>query len=201
MAQLPIKPRLGKKYPARKLDKNQLYLMLGAIPRNGFWSSYKRAILILASTSGLRISELLDLRPNEIDFSAGTIFVRNGKCGKSRTVGLNSAAVEPIRAWMAARATLKVGEANPLFCAEDGSKASPSALNQMLKRLAKKVGIAQRVSFHQLRHNLAVVLDSKSVPLTQISAILGHAYLSTTEYYLKAINPKHAINTLQVMQF
>lgn len=138
-------------------------------------------IIRLMLNTGLRASEVLSLRNENIDWTSGIITVRNGKGGKDRTLWINEADLDILRTW-------KVKSPNPaaafLFTTLKGREISSRHLRLMIKRRAKRAGIAKDVHPHMLRHTFATGLykDTKN-NIRMVQKALGHAHLSTTMIY------------------
>lgn len=129
---------------------------------------------ILGFCSGLRISEILHLKPENIDMKAHSIAVKRGKNGKDRVAPLPKGFTQK---------SLKL---LPIEC-------TPRALQLSFKRAIKKAGINKTdLHFHSLRHSFAIRCIEQQIPLNQVQLLLGHSNISTTGIYLHA-NPKDAL--------
>jgi len=138
--------------------------------------------------AGLRVSEALALLPADVDLDARQVYVRRGKGGFERRVGLLPAAVPWVERWVRKRAELRVGRSRPLFCAiakgKAGKGVSRQAVDAMLKRRARRAGLeVERIHAHALRHSLAARMHAR-LPAAAVQAQLGHASLATTSRYL-----------------
>jgi site-specific recombinase XerD len=158
-----------------------------------------RALILLLWRSGLRVSEALALRPQDIDLKRGTVFVRRGKGGKARTVGLDDFAHDALALWLERRPAPRRGA--PLFCQitikRVGQPLSANYVRHLFKRLARKAGIEKRVHPHALRHSMAVDLMQEGAALDVISGQLGHEHPSTTDAYLRRIAPDRLIEAIR----
>ena len=137
-----------------------------------------RCVVELLYGSGLRRSELLNLKINDIDSKRMLVRVEGGKGNKDRLTLLSQNALVDLR--------LYFKEWKPkvfLFEGRKGGKYSPESVVQIVKRAANKAGIRQTVSPHTLRHSFATHLLESNVDLRQIQVLLGHGSSKTTEIY------------------
>ena len=152
-----------------------------AAPKEGHDAPRDRAMLEVLYASGLRVSELISLREEDVHFEVGYLKVV-GKGNKARVVPLGETALEAIQAYIASkkRATQR-GEA--LFVTSRGGPFTRQGFWKLLDRYARLAGIAQKISPHVLRHSFATHLLSRGADLRIVQAMLGHADISTTEIY------------------
>jgi len=141
-----------------------------------------RAILELAYSSGLRLSELAGLDVARVDFATGEARVL-GKGAKERIVPVGRAALDAIRAWLSPRAALaRPGEA-ALFVGRGGARLSPRSIEERLAAWAVKQGLDRRVHPHMLRHSFASHVLQSSGDLRAVQEMLGHASIASTQVY------------------
>lgn len=156
-----------------------------------------RAIVELLYSSGLRLAELVSLdwryfpaaggcAPSAgwIDLESGEVTV-TGKGGKKRAVPIGTAAVQALRAWLAARATLPRADERALFVSARGARIAPRSVQARLARLARRLGLGVHVHPHVLRHSMASHLLQSSGDLRAVQELLGHANIATTQIYTK----------------
>jgi integrase/recombinase XerD len=132
----------------------------------------------LLYSSGLRISELLNLKKGDLDRYRMVVVVRRGKGMKDRISLLSRVALECLDQYFALYQPV-----NWLFEGPDGKRYSASSVNQIVMRCAKKAGISKRVTAHTLRHSFATHLLEKGTDLRYIQVLLGHGSSKTTERY------------------
>jgi len=148
------------------------------------------AIVFLLWCTGVRCSELCDLSPADIDRRRGTVWVAEGKGGKSRTVvtprGHRPELWKRLDRWLAARRDHAWTDST-LFCSLQGARLDPSYVRKALAQLAVRGGVERRFHPHGLRHTFASTMHLQGVPLPTIMAQLGHNDLSITGAYLKRI--------------
>ena len=142
------------------------------------------AILELFYSSGLRLSELVNLDIDALDFSAGTVKV-TGKGNKTRIVPMGSHAIEAIQKWLQVRANIvKIDTARkPVFIGLQGRRISARNIQYRLKEWSIKQGINSSVHPHMLRHSFASHVLQSSGDLRAVQEMLGHANISTTQVY------------------
>ncbi len=141
-----------------------------------------KAILELLYSSGLRLSELTGLAEDDVNFRDATVRV-TGKGSKTRIVPVGSHALAALKAWLPARGQLARAGAKALFVGQDGRALGPRAVQSRLKQWAMKLGLADKVHPHALRHSFASHLLQSSGDLRAVQELLGHASISTTQVY------------------
>ena len=141
-----------------------------------------KAMFELFYSSGLRLTELINLTPEDLNFTESTVIV-HGKGDKTRIVPIGRQAIQALREWMKQReALLKPGE-NALFLSRNGRGISSRSVSQRLKMRALQQGISLNVHPHVLRHSFASHLLQSSADLRAVQEMLGHANISTTQTY------------------
>jgi integrase/recombinase XerC len=141
-----------------------------------------KAMLELCYSSGLRLAELVNLEPEDLNLVEGTARV-TGKGGKARIVPVGSRAVEVLREWMRQRvAFVKPGE-TALFLSRYGKHISRRSINQRLKLQALQQGASVDIHPHMLRHSFASHVLQSSGDLRAVQEMLGHASISSTQIY------------------
>lgn len=140
-----------------------------------------RTMLMLAYASGLRVSELVRLRIEDIDGNRGLIHIRNAKGKKDRfTVFPESLRGQLIAYWK----NYKLGTSGWLFPGETSDKhLATRSIQAVSARAIQASGITKRVSMHTLRHSFATHLLDHGTDLRYIQEILGHSSSKTTEIY------------------
>jgi integrase/recombinase XerD len=138
-----------------------------------------KAVFMVAYDSGLRISEILNLRAEDIDSQRMVIRIRQGKGNRDRYARLTPGLLELLREyWRSERPRTW------LFPGADGRRRyDPSTPSQMLKKACRKAGITKRVSMHVLRHTCATHLLEAGTNLRVIQRLLGHTSINTTALY------------------
>lgn len=141
------------------------------------------AMLELLYGSGLRISELLDLRLQDLHINMGFINVV-GKGNKERIVPIGEQGAHALKRYIdKGRTQLKKIPGDTLFVNSRGNGISRVGFYKVLKRLTTKAGIMKDVSPHTLRHSFASHLLENGVDLRMVQELLGHEDISTTQIY------------------
>ena len=145
-----------------------------------------RAILEVLYATGLRVSELIGLRPSDVDLDVG-LLTAFGKGRKERLVPLGSEACAWVRRYSSTvRGTLGGGRgaaAKALFVSNRGGKLSGMGLWGIVRRHAVTAGVQDTLTPHVLRHSFATHLLENGADLRALQAMLGHADISTTQIY------------------
>lgn len=141
-----------------------------------------KAIYELFYSSGLRLAELVDLDPPQLDMNAGEVRV-TGKGSKTRIVPLGAYAITALQAWLAVRDQLAKAGETALFVGQRGSRISPRVVQLRMKQWGIKLGITSNVHPHLLRHSFATHVLQSSGDLRAVQEMLGHASISTTQVY------------------
>jgi site-specific recombinase XerD len=189
----------GQKLPAEPLDQAEIKALLAACGGVTLVDVRNHALLVVMWRSGLRCSEALDLRPQDIRFSDGSIRVLHGKGSKARTVGIDDSALAVLSVWVDRRQAAGIID-GPLFCTLEppGRPLATRYVRTLMTRLGRKAGIGHRVHPHGLRHTLAVELCREGWPVPLISRQLGHTNVATTETYLAGLHPREVIDRARV---
>ncbi|MDR0640337.1 MAG: tyrosine-type recombinase/integrase [Holosporales bacterium] len=137
------------------------------------------ALLALIYSVGLRISEAINIKRDEFLNSSGFLRI-NGKGGKTRTIPLIADIHNLIRKYLG---VCIYQQAEYLFVNRFGAKLSASATQKLLKNLRRKLGLAETVTPHALRHSCATHLMESSGDLRSIQELLGHSSISSTQIY------------------
>ncbi len=138
------------------------------------------AILELFYSSGLRLSELAELKLPQLDLISGEVTV-TGKGNKTRIVPVGSRAAEALAQWLA----LRPASTDYVFPGRGGAHLGQRAIELRLKQWAKCAGLEANVHPHVLRHSFASHLLQSSGDLRAVQEMLGHASISTTQIYTR----------------
>ncbi len=134
------------------------------------------AMIALMLNAGLRLSEIRDLRVDDIELRerSGKVIVRKGKGGKYREIPLNSDARIAVKSWLAVRPD----ETDFLL----GGRFNERTVQYHLKRLARKAGL-EHLTPHQLRHTFGKNLVDAQVSIDRVALLMGHSDINTTAIY------------------
>ena len=175
-------PKTRQKLP-KVLSEEEVNKLLD-INLNTDFDYRNKAMLELMYSSGLRVSELINLNVNDIDLMNSTVRIF-GKGSKERIIPLNDYASEALKKYILYhRATLfKHGENNYLFLNNHGNKMTRQGFFKILKKIALEKNIKTDFSPHTLRHSFATHLLKYGADLRSIQELLGHSDISTTQIY------------------
>ncbi len=197
------KPKAERKpyNPGKILSPKQILKLLdpGAATNSMYntaprYKARNRAIVILIMTSGLRSSEVAALTLADLDFENGTVTVQSGKGNKFRISSFPSIAQEAIEEYMnSGFRPAGVTADRSLFGTEsrDGMWEPMDRFDiaNAVMRYVKAVTGLERIRGHALRHAYASFALLQGLPVEDISALLGHSDIKTTEYYLSRLIP------------
>jgi site-specific recombinase XerD len=167
------RPKLDERLPSI-LSKSEINSIL-----EGEKNPKHNLLIMLAYSSGLRVSEVVSLKIGHIDFSRKVIYIRSGKGRKDRNSILSNRAASFINEYVSV-----YGIKDWLFPGmQSGSHLSIRSAQSIFNKAVAKVGIQKDVSIHSLRHTFATHLLENGVDIKYIQELLGHAFLKTTERY------------------
>ena len=174
-------PKANKKLP-QTLSIDQVFNLIN-IPQTGFIDTRDKAILEFFYSSGLRLSELVNIHISDIDMSEQTLKVL-GKGNKFRIVPIGRKAIEALNLWILQRNKLnKILDSELLFLNQHGKKLTARAIQYRLKFWAQKNNIPENIHPHLLRHSFASHVLQSSQDLRAVQELLGHSNISTTQIY------------------
>lgn len=189
-------PKLPKKLP-EFLSIEEVDRMLAQPDASTKLGFRDRTMLELLYAAGLRVSELVNLRPLDYDPQSGILRIW-GKGSKERLVPIHQVAQDWLDSYLAAwRGQFKpVDEA--AFLNRSGKRLSRQGVWKLIKRYALQAGIRRKISPHTLRHSFATHLLEGGADLRVVQTLLGHADISATEIYthvqaqrLRALHEQH----------
>lgn len=169
-----MKPRKPKKLPVA-ISEAEFTKLVAEVKK-----MHHKVAFLLGFGSGLRISEVINLQPKDIDMKEKRILVVEGKGKKDRVVPLPKGFREYHIKYI------------PLSC-------KARALQKAFKFYCEKAGLLEAkptLHFHSLRHGFATQCVRKGVKLSMIQMMMGHADISTTGIYIQ-LNPEEALNEYQ----
>lgn len=173
---------MGRRLP-RVLTPQELRALLDAVNWDSTTGLRNRVALELMAYSGLRVTEVCNLRPRDVDLEGRRVNVRNGKGGKDRVVPLRDGTITFLRRWRHERHQ----QASYLLHTVKGGQykqMSRSSALKMVKHYGAAAGLdTEGLGCHTLRHTCATMLRRAGVDLVIIQEILGHKHMSTTRIY------------------
>ncbi len=177
-------PKIGRKLPDT-LEFHEIEALLAEIDLSTDGGTRNRAMLETLYSSGLRVTELIELRISNIYVEEGFIRVI-GKGSKERLVPVGREALKYIRLYkdhVRVHLDIKKGHEDFLFLNMRGSHISRISVFTIIKDLALKAGINKSISPHTFRHSFATHLIEGGADLRAVQEMLGHESITTTEIY------------------
>jgi integrase/recombinase XerD len=191
-------PRIGRPLP-KYLTPTEVERLLAAPPRTDPVSLRDRTLLLLLYATGLRATEAVSLRLEQLDFSVGFLRVL-GKGGKERVVPVARPALDELNLYLrdSRPSLLNKRVSNLLFPGRSGRPLTRQTLWNRIRHWARAAGIEGHLSPHTLRHSFAGHLLAGGADLRAVQAMLGHADIATTQIYtyvtpdrLRQVHQKH----------
>ena len=182
-------PKLKKSLP-KVLSEEEVDKLLD-INLNTPFDYRNKAMLELMYSSGLRVSELINLNVNDIDLKNETVRIF-GKGAKERIIPLNEYASDSLKQYINnyRKEMFKHGEVDYLFLNNHGRKMTRQGFFKILKKIAKEKNIKTDFSPHTLRHSFATHLLKYGADLRSIQELLGHSDISSTQIYTHVTNER-----------
>lgn len=173
-------PKGAKKLP-KVLDVDQVDRLLSGAQSSPL-EMRDHAMMELMYSSGLRLSELVNLDLVDVDLQAGQVKI-TGKGNKTRYLPIGQHAREALSSWLEQRISIVKPEENAVFINHRGSRLSQRAVQKRMREQAQKTELGVHVHPHMLRHSFASHLLESSGDLRSVQELLGHANISTTQIY------------------
>ena len=178
-------PKQEKRLP-KCLDLEQVQKLLDAPGDGDLLSSRDKAMLEVLYSSGIRVSELVELEMSDLDLQEGVLRVR-GKGRKDRLTPIGSQAINALKRYFDMRATDPKMNNSPhasrVFLNKHGEALSTRSVRRKLDKYLVSAGLDPGISPHTLRHSFATHLLNNGADLRSVQELLGHQSLSTTQIY------------------
>jgi len=187
------RPKKDKKLPV-VLNQEEISKILSSIT-----NIKHRPILMLIYSAGLRVSEVVKLKPGDIDDERKLIHIKGGKGRKDRYTMLSEVAMEMIRRYLK-----EYGQSIWLFSSQDKEKhITTRTVEKIFSNACRKANIKKNATLHSLRHSFATHLLERGTDLRYIQELLGHKSSKTTEIYTHVSNKdigkiKSPLDSLQI---
>lgn len=181
-AALLVSPQQSRRLP-ESISEQQIDALL-AVDTDQRLGLRDKAMLELLYATGLRVSELVQIKQGDVSLRQGVVRVL-GKGGKERLVPIGERALDALQAYLDEQrpALAKNPAEAALFLTERGKPMTRQAFWYLIKRHAARAGITTRLSPHMLRHCFATHLLDHGADLRVVQLLLGHSDLSTTQIY------------------
>ena len=176
-------PRIGRSLP-KTLSEEEVDALLAAPNTDEPLGHRDRTMLELLYATGLRVSELINLKQSQINFNQGVLRII-GKGDRERLIPLGEESVRWLKDFIGGprMEILLERQTDYLFPTRRGNRMTRQAFWHIIKRYAEKAGIRQKMSPHSLRHAFATHLLNRGADLRVVQMLLGHSDLSTTQIY------------------
>jgi len=187
------RPKKDKKLPV-VLSQEEISRILSSIT-----NIKHRLILMLIYSAGLRVSEVVKLKPGDIDDERKLIHIKGGKGRKDRYTMLSEVAIEMIRRYLK-----EYGQSIWLFSSQDKEKhITTRTVEKIFSNACRKANIKKNATVHSLRHSFATHLLERGTDLRYIQELLGHKSSKTIEIYTHVNNKdigkiKSPLDSLQI---
>jgi len=184
-------PKQEKRLP-KFLELDAITRLLSTPDDNTLLGARDRAMLEVMFSTGVRVSELVDMNFVDIDFNAPTVRVR-GKGKKQRTAPIGKTAIAAIQKYLDLRRADSRSasfDKEALFVNKHGQRLSTRSVRRKLDKYLAECGLDPSISPHTLRHSFATHMLNNGADLRSVQELLGHQSLSTTQIYTHLTTPR-----------
>ena len=207
---VPRKLRAKERYDEAKsvLRKEDIQRLVGAQRPDGMWRSAwlrNKAMCFLAMSSGMRLSEMVSLRPLDIDAENLILTVQSGKGRKGRVVSITNMALDAMKEYADNVRPKDATKEDPFFCRVVNGEIKPVSKRTVEYCIKEHVSVTtgrEDITPHCLRHSYASILAAENVPVVDIQSVLGHSSIQQTERYIQRLGTpseaaKHATAAIE----
>jgi len=185
-ASLSSTPRLEKHIPSF-LSVDEMFTLLEMPDKTKLQGLRDKAIMETLYSSGLRVSELVEMNEDDLDLNLGIIKIM-GKGKKERIVPIGNKAIEALKDYLKSRKMISKHQQPcslnpPVFLNYRGARLSTRSVARIINKYIKQCGLLKNISPHSLRHTFATHMLDAGADLRAIQELLGHVSLSTTQRY------------------
>jgi integrase/recombinase XerC len=178
-------PKQEKKLP-KFLEYDDIKRLLETPPMDSWLGARDRAILETLYSTGMRVSEIVALNMEDIDFLSEVVHIR-GKGKKERIAPISSSALRVIQHYIEFRNKRAQANANfdnkVLFVNKHGKRLSTRSVRRKMDKYLRMAGLDPSISPHTLRHSFATHMLNNGADLRSVQELLGHQSISTTQVY------------------
>jgi integrase/recombinase XerC len=184
-------PKQDKRLP-KFLEVEKITKLLSTPDDNTLLGARDRAMLEVLFSTGVRVSELVDLNFTDVEFEGRTIRVR-GKGKKQRTTPIGPTALTAVQKYIQLRradARAVNFDQSALFVNKHGQRLSTRSVRRKLDKYLAQAGLDPSISPHTLRHSFATHMLANGADLRSVQELLGHQSISTTQIYTHLTTPR-----------
>ncbi|MDY6911885.1 MAG: tyrosine-type recombinase/integrase [Chloroflexota bacterium] len=185
----PIKTPKAAHKVIQALTDGEIRKLLAQCPQKTQLGCRDRAILLMFLDTGMRVSELANLQPGDIDMDTGSILITQGKGRKQRIVRIGSTTLKALWRYMQ---LYRKGESEAVFLSKTGDSLQANGIEIMVRKLGQKAGVPG-VHAHRLRHTFAISFLRAGGDIFTLKHLLGHSSLTMVENYLKSLSSEDAL--------
>jgi integrase/recombinase XerD len=188
-------PKIGRTLP-ETLSIKEIEMLIESIDLTHPQGPRNKAIIETLYGSGLRVSELINLKISDLYFDEDLILI-NGKGNKQRLVPMGNMSKKQIKIYISDhRKTKDIKYIDTLFLNRNGRNISRVMIFNIVNELAKKNNIKKKISPHTFRHSFATHILENGADLRTIQQMMGHENITTTEIYMH-LDSKHLLAELE----
>ncbi|HEV2480071.1 MAG TPA: tyrosine-type recombinase/integrase [Puia sp.] len=178
-----VAPRAGRRLPVF-VEQQQMAELFSEVEFPDDWAGLTdRLLLALLYNTGMRLSELINLKESQIDGGSGVIKVL-GKGNKERVIPVSGVLLDAVRDYQEKKRGLPEGaDAGVLLVGKNGRRLYPKYVYRVVQRYLAQVTTIEKKSPHVLRHTFATHLMNEGAELNSVKELLGHASLAATQVY------------------
>lgn len=182
--------KVEKKLP-EVLNANEIVLLLSQPSGSDYKSIRDKAMLELLYATGIRVSEIIELKISDVNLQVGILHLKQG--GKERIIPIYPAAVKSIAQYLVnVRPAIVLDDRQDrLFTNMSGEAMSRQGFWKIIKHYSETAGIKKDITPHTLRHSFAAHLLENGAKLSDIKEMLGHSDISSTQIYAQLIKSKY----------
>lgn len=176
-----VAPKISKRLPSFVEEKDMSTLFEYVSFEDNWKGKTERLVLLLFYSTGMRLSELINLKESQLDPASSQVKVV-GKGNKERVIPVSKELMAELQSYMADKPVRLEGVVT-VFIAEKGKPLQPRAVYSFVKNQLSKVTTIQKKSPHILRHSFATHLMNNGADLNAVKELLGHSSLAATQIY------------------
>ncbi len=182
-------PKIEKRVP-NVLTSEEVEILLDQPKDIDLKGTRDKAMLEFAYATGMKVTEIIDLDVNDVDFKESTVLCTNGR--KSRTIPLGTLAEKALKEYVDQARPILIKDDNnkALFVNLNGSRLTRQGFWKIVKYYKEQAHIEKDITPHVLRHSFATHLLQNGADLKSIQAMLGHSDISSTQVYAQFQSPE-----------